>query len=57
MCVHKFKFVPHMPSHWFCTFDCMKASKNFAGSDLDPASRRKTGQLLLDEARAKYKNE
>jgi len=35
----------------------MKASKNFAGSDLDPASRRKTGQLLLDEARVKYKNE
>jgi len=53
------KFVPHMLSHRFCSFDCRKASRQSAGSDLDRASQllgsRKAGQQFLDKARAEYK--
>jgi len=53
------KFVPHMPSHRFCSFDYRKASRQSAGSDLDRASQLlgswKAGHQLLDKARAKDK--
>ena len=53
------KYVPHMLSHRFCSFDCRKASRQSAGSDLDRDSQllgsRKAGQQFLDKARAEYK--